>query len=161
MKKYLLIMIILAFGCSYSVYTTGLPHLKTIRIQTFENKTDEYDLSEDLLNYLSDNFERDGRLKLVELEPDCILAGEILDYTEKIYTYKEEDIEEYEVKILFKVRFKDVNNNEDIWSNDALILKERYADDSEYTEINSEEEAQQEIFKELYETILRNTLEEW
>jgi hypothetical protein len=71
----MLYKIIFAFSfllcsCSYSVYSSGYPHLKSISIIPFVNHTTEYDLDDALLVDLSENFERDGRLNIVGLSPD-------------------------------------------------------------------------------------------
>ena len=81
----LLIIGSILLGCSYSVYSTGYPHLKTITIQQFQNSTTEYQLENELFLDLSDKFEQDGRLSIVTLSPDCQLEGSILDYSDKIY----------------------------------------------------------------------------
>jgi len=160
-KRLSLFIIFIVTSCSYSIYTTSYPYLKTISILSFPNKTIKYGLEEDLLNDISDRFIRDGRLKIVSILPDCQLKGEILDYSNKIYTYGNEVVDEYEVKILFKVIFTDLKKNNIIWQNSSLSLSERYSSSDETSEFKTEEEAQKEIFKDLYETILKNSLEEW
>ena len=159
--SYILGILLVLGACSYSVYTSGFPHLKTISIRTFLNNTVEYDLEEEIQIELTNYFEKDGRLKIVTLSPDCQLEGEILDYSNKIFTYDAAGVEEYEVKILFKAIFIDLKKNEIIWKNDALVLSETYSSSEETSEFSTEEEAQKEIYKDLFETIMKNSLEEW
>ncbi len=160
-KSYILVILVVLGACSYSVYTSGFPHLKTISIQTFLNNTVEYDLEEEIQIELTNYFEKDGKLKIVTLSPDCQLEGEILDYSNKIFTYDAAGVEEYELKILFKVIFTDLKKNEIIWKNDALVLSETYSSSEETSEFSTEEEAQKEIYKDLFETIMKNSMEEW
>lgn len=160
----IIIAYFLAFttGCSYSVYSSGYPHLKTITINIFTNQTTQYNLEQDLLLDLSNRFIQDGRLQIVGLSPDCQLEGEIMDYTNKIWRYSETGVEEYEVRILFKVIFTDLVKNEVIYRNDTLSLREVYASTAENEEdFNTEEAAQSEIFRKLFEAIIRVSLDEW
>ena len=148
-------------GCSYSVYTTGYPHLKTILILPVENQTTNYNLRDMVLNSLVDSYESDGRLKLVGISPDCQLECSILDYTNKIVTYSGSSIEEYEVRVLFKMIFTDLKKNQVIWQNDSIIVSERYSLSDENSLYKSEDEAQEEIINKLFDSIMKNTLEEW
>ncbi|MBN1948616.1 MAG: LptE family protein [Candidatus Cloacimonetes bacterium] len=149
-------------GCSYSVYSSGYPHLKTITVNVFTNQTTQYNLEQDLLLDLSDRFLKDGRLQIVGISPDCQLEGEILDYTNKIWRYSETGVEEYEVRILFKVVFTDLVKNEIIYRHDTLSLREVYAPNSDNEgDFTTEEAAQREIYRKLFETIIRISLDEW
>jgi hypothetical protein len=157
----LLIISMVLAGCSYSVYSTGYPHLKTITIQQFQNSTTEYQLESELFQELSDRFEQDGRLSIVGISPDCQIEGGILDYSDKIYSYNTEGIEEYQVRILFKIIFTDLVKNEVIYQNDSLVLSAEYSSADPEAEFTSEEEARYEIYKDLFDLILKETLEQW
>lgn len=148
-------------ACSYSVYTTGFPHLKTIAILPFENNTTEYNLEEVIFNNLTNYFESDGRLKIVSISPDCQLEGQILDYSNKILTYAGSDVDEYEVRVLFSITFTDLKKNNIIWQNKALIISETYSSSDETSEFSTEEEAQNEIIKDMFDIIIKESLEEW
>ena len=162
MKQMIILIFVIFIGaCSYSVHSNSYPHLKTIVILPFTNNTTEYNLEEDLLNELSNLFINDGRLKIVGISPDSQLEGEILDYTDKIYTYDGSTINAYQVKILFKIIFTDLKKNSILWQNNSLILSETYSETDESSEFSSEAEAQNEIMKDLYDTIIKNSLEEW
>ncbi len=161
-----LIVAVVLTACTYSVYQTAYPYLKTIRIESFENKTVEYSLEQDLLEELTDSFQGDGELQVVEISPNCQLEGTILDYENVIYTYDtNNNIKEYVVKILFNVKLTDFVKNEVLWEKESLLLSETYlaqpSNDTASTEPESEEEAQKEVFKDLYDTILENTFQSW
>lgn len=162
MKKEIIILIVsLIIGCSYSVYTTGYPHLKTMKLLPIVNHTNEYDLSDVVLSSLMQQYELDGRLKSVGMSPDCQLECTIMDYSNKIVTYSGATVDEYEVKVLFDVVFTDLKKNEVIWENRSLMLSEAYSSSDENSEFTTEDEAQEEIVVRLFETIMKNTLEEW
>jgi len=162
--KNLIIAVILALilsSCGYSVYTTGYPHLKTIAVIPFENKTTEYEIEDELFTDISNRFDQDGRLSIVTISPDCQLEGKIMDYSDKIHSYDVEGIEEYRVKILFSIIFTDLKKNEIIYQNDALVLSEDYSSGSETAEFSSTEEARYEIYELLFDNLIRESLDQW
>jgi hypothetical protein len=162
MKKILIYCaLLIVAGCSYSVRTSAFPHLKTISIGEFANSTVEYGLEEEISLLLTEKFQNDGRLKIVTMNSDVLLEGEIRDYTDKVFSFDETGAEEYQVRILFKIVFTDLVRNEVVWQQDNLILSEKYSSINEFSEFKTEEEAQTEIFNQLFDTILRNTLEDW
>lgn len=162
MKKYIIILLILFFiACSYSVRTMAYPHLKTIKIEQFENRSEEYEISEELFIELSNDFQSDGRLRVVTENADCILEGEIKDYTDKIYSYEGTVVNEYQVSIMFWVKFTDLTSDQILWENSNLIIRETYSQTDETSEYRTEIEAKNAIYEELFDTIVRNTLEQW
>jgi hypothetical protein len=165
MRKVMMIAAVLVLlvvsGCSYSVYSNSLPHLKTIAIERFENNSDQYELEEELWNDLNDRYNSDGRLRVVSLAPDCRLEGVVMDYSRKIDTYDETGIEEYNVKILFRLSFTDLTTEEIIWEKDSLILSEAYSEADDTVEYKSEVEAREAIYQKLFDEIMKNTLEVW
>ena len=162
MKKYILsILVLFILSCSYSVRTMAYPHLKTIQIEQFQNQSDEFELSEELFIKLSDDFQADGRLRLVTENADCILEGEIRDYTDKIYSYEGSTVQEYQVKIMFWVKFTDLTTEEVLWENSNLIISDTYSQTDESADYTNEEEARLAIYEDLFENIIKNTLEQW
>lgn len=161
MKKIVLItFVVTIIGCTYSVYSSGMPHLKTIAISEFANKTDEFQLESDLLDALSADFIQDGRLRLVDLNPDCRLQGEILDYSNKLATYSSSGVDEYEVRILYSVEFYDLVKNKEVWKISSLVFTQIYAND-ETSEVKTEADAVKEIEQDLFDRIMRESLEDW
>jgi hypothetical protein len=157
----MLIVLTIIVSCSYSVYTNSYPHLKTVNIIPFENETTEYELEENLNNKLTEYFEDDGRLKITTISSDCRITGQISDYSKDIHTYSGSEVDEYQVRILFKIEFADLTNNKVIWKNDTLKISETFSATNENIEFKTEEEAQEEIISKLFETIMKNSLEQW
>jgi hypothetical protein len=161
MKKILPILLIILYSCSYSVYSGRFPNLKTIKIERFQNKTTEYNLDQELLDRLSKDFINDGRLKLVEKNPDSVLKGKILKYKNEVYSYENETVKQYRLEITFKVEFNNLVENKIIWNEDNLVLSKIY-DNKNSTDLKEAElNARQSIFSDLFQKILSNTLEEW
>lgn len=155
------LFLLLIIGCTYSVYSSGYPHLKTISVRSFENNTTEYSLDEKVFNSLSNLFSNDARLSLVAISPDCILEGEILDYSNEIFSYAGSTVDQYQVQILFSLRFTDLVDNKIIWQNSSLLLKETYSASDPNIIYKTEDSAQEKIIKDLFDLILSKSLEEW
>lgn len=149
------------FSCSYSVYSTGYPHLKTVSVQQFENRSAEFVIEENLQQMLVDNFQTDGRLKIVTQSPDCQLEGSILDYSNKIKNISNTGVDEYEVKILFSINFSDLVQNKVILKKESIVLTESYSSSLEITEFTTEDEAREEIFQNLFDDVIINSLDNW
>jgi outer membrane lipopolysaccharide assembly protein LptE/RlpB len=160
---YLFLLLLFLSGCSYSVYTSEYPHLKTILVQPFENKTVEFTLGQDAQNSLVNAFMKDGRLKINTQNPDAELRGEILDFRKRIFSYDNAgNVEEYQIQILFSVTFYDLKLNNEIYANKNLLLTRTYNPTSDNINVEkTEEEAINKILSNLFDDIIKNTLENW
>jgi hypothetical protein len=154
-------------ACSYSLFVNTYPYLKTIRIESFQNRSTQYAIEQDLDTSLHSDFQKGNLLDLVQKDPDCLLEGEILDYTNRIFSYDtNQQVKEYEVKILFQVKVTDLVKNTVIWEKDQLILSKTYLNpnltsDQNTTEPQSEADARTEIYHDLYDTIIKSTFQAW
>ncbi|HPY96733.1 MAG TPA: LptE family protein [Candidatus Cloacimonadota bacterium] len=157
------LLLLFLSGCSYSVYTSEYPHLKTILVQPFENKTVEFTLGQDAQNSLVNAFMKDGRLKINTQNPDAELRGEILDFRKRIFSYDNAgNVEEYQIQILFSVTFYDLKLNNEIYANKNLLLTRTYNPTSDNINVEkTEEEAINKILSNLFDDIIKNTLENW
>jgi len=159
------VLAILISGCTYSVHMTAYPDLKSLHIATFENKTTEYSIEEELLESLSSSFKQSNQLKLVDLAPDCRLDGKIMDYSDKIFSYDSSgSVKEYELKILFNIQLTDLTRNTVIFENESMLLRETYlpagsTESGSYAV--SEEGARANIYEDLYQTIMENSFQSW
>lgn len=164
-KKFIVIMLIIliAAGCSYSVYSNSFPHLKRIQLLAFDNKSTEYALGDLLVNSLSNSFNDDGRLRTVTQQPDCQLEGSILSFSEKIYSYDvANNVQDYTVAVTFNLTFTDLVKNSVIYENKSLTLSETYAvSEDSAARFKTKDEAINEIFVQLFKNIMQNTLETW
>ncbi len=164
-KKIIFISLILLAlgGCYYSVYSNAYPHLKKIRVEPFGNRSTEFDLADQALNQLSNAIRQDGRLKQVTLSPDCSLEGEILSFTEKIYSYDSANmVQDYRLELSINIRFTDLIKNEVIYENTHLTQSEIYAvADGSTSKYKSKEEALAEIFNKIFKAVIQSSLEAW
>ncbi|HPS39331.1 MAG TPA: LptE family protein [Candidatus Cloacimonadota bacterium] len=160
---YMLCLTALLSGCAYSVYSNAYPHLKKIRVTPFENKSSDYTIGDFVLNRLTTEFRDDGRLKLVTQAPDCTLEGSILSFTEKIYSYDSANqVQDYQLNLTVAVVFTDLISNQAIYENKNLTVSELYAVGTESSaRFKTKEEAQIELIRTLFKTVIQNSLEAW
>ncbi|MCK9329030.1 MAG: LPS assembly lipoprotein LptE [Candidatus Cloacimonetes bacterium] len=159
------IILVLTASCSYSVYTNAYPHIKNIQILSFENKSSEYQISQEFHSYLVNKYQQDGRLKISTLNPDSQIEGTINDYRKEILSYDNMgNIIEYKVSILFDITFTDLKMNAVIYNNQSLLVTESYTpnlSDSNPNIYTTEGQAQEKIYEKVFDTIMKNTLEKW
>lgn len=160
---YLFLITLLLAGCAYSVYSNAYPHLKKIRVEAFGNESTDFEIGTELLNQLSLEFRNDGRLRPVTAAPDCSLEGSILSYEEKIYGYDSANsVQDYQLSLVLSVTFTDLINNAVIYENRNLVISELYAVSPESSaRFKTKEEAEQELIKSLFRTLMQNSLEAW
>ncbi|MGI6197526.1 MAG: LptE family protein [Candidatus Cloacimonadaceae bacterium] len=156
-------LLIVLFGCSYSVYSNTYPHLKKVRIAAFENRSSSFEIGENIFSGLNLQFRNDGRLKPVTQDPDCLIEGVINSFEENIHSYDASNkIQDYRLTLSLSISFTDLSKNETIWENKALSLSQTYAVGQAATSKNkSREEATNALIKDLFDTIIRNSLERW
>lgn len=157
------LLLVVLFGCSYSVYSNTYPHLKKVRIAAFENRSASFEIGENIFSGLNLQFRNDGRLKPVTQDPDCLIEGVILSFDENIHSYDVNNkIQDYRLTLVMSINFTDLSKNETIWENRALSLSQTYAVGQSGTSKNkSREEATDALIKDLFNTIIQNSLERW
>lgn len=160
---YTLCLMVVLSGCAYSVYSNAYPHLKKIRVTPFENKSSDFAIGDFVLNRLTTEFRDDGRLKLVTQAPDCTLEGTIQSFTEKIYSYDAANqVQDYQLSLTVSVVFTDLISNQAVYENKSLTVAELYAVGTESSaRFKTKDEAQNELIKTLFKTVIQNSLEAW
>jgi hypothetical protein len=92
------------------------------------------------------------------------LEGTILDFSNVAFSYDQSNnVQEFQVKILFSITFTDLQKNQVIYENKNLLLSENYAPKpNEGTSIfKTKQEAEKQIYIDLFQAILKNSLESW
>lgn len=108
-----LVLSLLAVSCgAYRLGTTLPPHLQTVYVPTFENKTYEPGIEVDVTNAVITRFRQDGNLRPVgEAEADTIVTGEITGWNRRVlgYTGRDEDnVEEYRLYVTAVIVFREL-----------------------------------------------------
>ncbi len=156
-----MILIPILFSCSYSVHSTGYPHLNSVAVIQFENNSSEFTIEEDLQLMLVENFKKDGRLKIVTISPDSQLEGVIKNYSNKVKNISDTGVDEYEVSIVFDIIFSDLIESNIILKKESIKLSETYSSSTDLTEFTSEVEARDEVFQKLFDDVVINSLDNW
>ena len=173
MKKLFLIflisIILCLYGCvHYSFYSRANPHLKTVMISEFENNSEQYELPELIITYLTEKIISDNRLKIMADNADMEVSGTVLSYNKAVFSYDvRENPQEWQITIRFSIELKDMIKNSTIWQNKNMSLKAVYGNPENEPETESdvenltEEDAQREIIYDLCDIILSNSVEQW
>jgi hypothetical protein len=112
-----IIFVLSIISCSFYSLAGSIPtHIKSIHIPLFENQTSEFDLAENITDFITNEFNESGVLR-VENNQNCnsVLKGKIKSISDGPYTYdKEESVSEYRYKIDVHVEWYDLKNDKNI-----------------------------------------------
>jgi len=158
-KSYiLLILLTILASCSYSVRYNALPHLKTVRIEPFDNQTEQTGLENDVFEQLVAAFAADNRLRVVYEKGDAFLQGEILSYEEKQIAE-----EEIRLTVSFSVTFWETPDKL-IWKTEKSAFYANFPateQDLAAERMANRDEAVDKIIADLSEKIFSEVLEDW
>lgn len=146
-------------GC-YSFTGTSLPgHVSTVGIPNVINSTLEPGIEQEMTAGITDEFLRDGRLKIASPSTsDARLDAEITAYENRVNDYSsDQNPIDYIVVLTLKVELIDQVKNQELWRDDRLVVTEVYDPSGGETE----ESARVEIISTLASDIVARTLEQW
>jgi hypothetical protein len=155
------ILLVSFYYCGFYSFTgSSIPgHIKTIAVPLFEDQTSEFQIKEQLTDFVIDEITRDNSLKIVnEAQADAIVYGTIVRISDQAHTYDQnEQVESYRVWISVQVEVKDVKNATNMW-------KETWRQWGEYTLDPAEDERLKGIedaLKKIAEDVLTKTVSGW
>jgi hypothetical protein len=166
MKNPLLAIVVsgclLLSGCGYTTNAFFLPaHIKTVHIQTLQNKSDQPNLENELRAKLVATFQSDGNLKIAsEDEADAVLSGEVVRYSRQAMRYEnDEAVQEYRITIAVNFQFVDRKNN-------AVIVKaDNFSGDASFyltgSQAKSESAARSDALDDLSHRMLNKIITLW
>lgn len=174
-KKYFFVLVsLLVFtgGCGYSLGTLVPPHISTVYVETFDNKTYEKNIEIEITKKIKERYNWDGNLKAVNSreEADAILEGEVVDYVRQAARYSQiddKDIDEYKLVLVVNLKFKDAAKDEVIWSEENFSGEAYYvvsgvtAADQSRVRANSEVGAFNFAVEDLAQNVVDRTIEGW
>jgi outer membrane lipopolysaccharide assembly protein LptE/RlpB len=105
----LLALVALA-GCGYSWRGTLPPHIRTVGVPVFANRTQWPNIEGPLTAAIANAFATDGRLKVVRpADADAILEGSIVNYQVTVIAYDlNANPQQYRLFVTVDVLFRDV-----------------------------------------------------
>jgi hypothetical protein len=175
MRRYIYIFLSLSLaisGCGYSLGILLPPHINTIYIETFDNKTHERNIEVEIAERIKDRYNWDGNLKVVNSreEADSVLEGEIVDYIRQPSRYSDvddRDVDEYKLVLVVNLKFKDLVKDEVMWTESNFTGEAYYvvsgtpASTETRIRANSETEALNFAAEDLAQNIVDRTIEGW
>lgn len=149
-------------NCFYYSFSGGSlpPHINTVAIPLFEDRTSEYGIKERLTDALIDEFVRDNTLKIADRRSaDSVLLGTILNVSDRVETYNRmEQAETFKLYITVEVEYNDLKKNKTMW-------KERLTQWGRYTVTTGGPEDREkgidEAIEKLSADILNKTVSGW
>jgi len=112
------ILIFLPSSCGFYSFSGSLaPHLKTIAIPLFEDRTAEFGIKEELTDALIDEFTKDNTLKIADrTSADLLLQGTIVSVDDRAGAYDQrERVQDIRVYLTVKVKCEDMVKRTVLW----------------------------------------------
>lgn len=155
---------LLLIGCGYSFRSPVPSHLDTVYVETFENETREFQLTQQLTERLINEFLAESRLNLVSdaVDADLIVQGTILEYEDEALTYDpgqqaNPDVFTRRIVLQIEIELQDEVRDRTLWRSAGL---------TEWGEFNEEEGEDREVgieraLEKIAEEVLRHVVEEF
>jgi hypothetical protein len=130
------------------------PHIKTVAVPLFEDKTTEFGIDQKFTDGLIDAIIQDNTLKIADpRSADALVRGEILRVEDRAGQYNaQETASDYRVSITAKVAFEDVKKRQILW-------EETWTQWGSYTD--DREAGIDEAIKKISTEILNRTVSGW
>ena len=154
-------------SCGYyrtSSRTAG--DIKKIAIPYLKNETPEPEIELEITDKIIEGIIKDNTLEVVaDSEADAILEGSVIDYQNVPFTFNKvpdaSDIQAEQYRLLVGLRISLFNPAENtyIWENKNIRAQADY-----YLETTSDQDydhALKEVYREIVESILSTTIQEW
>ncbi|PYM08318.1 MAG: hypothetical protein DMD82_03065 [Candidatus Rokuibacteriota bacterium] len=105
---------LLTAGCGYSVTSNLPPHIRTVAVPIFANRTQEPAVENLISRAVVEAFTTNSGLRVANPEDaDAILEGEIVGYQLQPLAFNQAaNVREYRLVVTLNLRFKDVRTNE-------------------------------------------------
>jgi len=114
----LVLPMLLGLACGfYSFKGSLLPHLKTVAIPLFENRTAEFGIAEQLTDAIIDEFTRDNSLKIADRSAaDVLIEGSIVRINDRAGAFDQrEQVQELKVYITVNIKCTDQVQHQTMW----------------------------------------------
>jgi hypothetical protein len=174
MKKFLLLVSLLAMsftGCGYTTGSLISSRFQTIFVAPFENKIDYMNqdartvyipqLELKAHTAIIDRFMFDGNLRVTEEgNSDLVLKGKVLSFErEELRLTSAEDVKEYRLRVTVALVMWDPVNEKAVWEEPSFAGETTY-----YTVgalAKSESQAMQDVLTDLARRVVERTIEDW
>jgi hypothetical protein len=150
-------------GCNYGLTGGGFPeHIRSIHVETFENETTQFELSQQIFNAMVDDVPGALGVQLASRgNADALLTGSILGYDDQAQNYTPgtdgDDIRvlQHQVRISANVRLVDTRENVILWEG-RVSGNGQYAPDSQ-----SEDEGRRVAIEMIVREVIDGAQSQW
>lgn len=153
-------MMVFLVHCGYYSFSGSLPpHLKTVAIPLFDNRTAEFGIAEEMTDTIIDEFTRDGSLKITDQgSADVLIEGSIIRIEDRAGGFsQDEQVQDFNVYVTVRVKCTDQVKRTVMWE-ERLTQFGTY-DPAEGAQGRSDAIA--EAMDKFSEQILNNTVSGW
>ena len=156
----LLFGILFVLSCGYYSLKGSLPpHLKTVAIPLFENRTPEFGITETLTDAVIDEFVRDGSLQIVDrVGADVVITGTISSVNDRAGAFdQQETVQDIKVYVSVSIECMDQVKRQKMWG-------ERITQFGTYDPAEGPDgrlSAYDEAFEKISQEILNKTVSNW
>jgi len=126
-SRYLLVAVLVAAvtvpnSCGYSTKGNLPPHIKTVAVPTFKNKTQEPAVESTVTAAVINAFTTSGKLRVVPSgQADSILDGEVVGYdVQSTSVDRRINIRQYRLVVTLNIEFRDVKQGEMLFRQHGL-----------------------------------------
>jgi outer membrane lipopolysaccharide assembly protein LptE/RlpB len=139
----LAVLTLLATACGYSFRGSLPPHIRTIAIPLFVNRTQEPAVEGVVTQGVVEAFSNSGQLQVVERsKADVILEGEVVGYQVSATSFNAaQNITEYRLHITLNLQLRDVKANRLAWRRERLQEKADFTVPGQQAVLLSREDA--------------------
>ena len=155
-----LVLLCLGASCGfYSLKGSLPPHLNTVAVPLFDNRTAEFGITETLTDAVTDEFVRDGSLKLSDqTNADVVINGTIVSINDRAGAFdQQETVQDVNVYISVRVEVFDQVKRQNMW--DERITEFGTYDPS--LGPSGRQDAYAEAFDKISQEILNKTVSNW
>ncbi len=156
----LLLGILFVFSCGYYSLKGSLPpHLKTVAIPLFENRTPEFGITETLTDAVIDEFIRDGSLKIVDRSAaDVLITGAISSVNDRAGAFdQQETVQDIKVYVSVNIECMDQVKRQKMWGERITQFGAYDPAEGPDGRINAYDDA----FEKISQEILNKTVSNW
>jgi len=156
----LLFGILFVISCSYYSLKGSLPpHLNSVAVPLFENRTPEFGITETLTDAIIDEFIRDGSLKIADRSTaDVLIIGSIVSINDRAGAFdQQETVQDIKVYVSVRVECTDQVKRQAMW--DERITQFGSYDPAEGPD--GRNSAYEQAFEKISQEILNKTVSNW
>jgi outer membrane lipopolysaccharide assembly protein LptE/RlpB len=109
-------------ACGYSTKGNLPPHIKSVAVPTFKNKTQEPAVESTVTSAVVNAFTTSGKLRVVSVDQaDSILEGEVVGYdVQSISVDQRINVRQYRLVVTLNLTFRDIRRGEMLFRQDGL-----------------------------------------